>query len=91
MAYAIRFSPRSMSAEKYQEVHARLEQAGKATPAGRLHHFGYGEADQIHVFDVWDSLEDFQSFGAVLMPVLAELGVDPGEPEIRPLLRSQGF
>jgi hypothetical protein len=91
MAYAIRFAPSAMSAAQYAETHARLEAAGKAKPAGRLHHFGYGENDQIHVFDVWDSLENFQAFGAVLMPILAELGVDPGEPEIRPLVKSQDY
>jgi len=91
MAFAIRFAPGAMSAVKYAEVHARLEQAGKSKPAGRLHHFGYGEPDQIHVFDIWDNLDNFQAFGAVLMPILAELGVDPGEPEIRPLVMSQDF
>jgi len=91
MAFAIRFAPSAMSAAKYAETHSRLESAGKSKPAGRLHHFGYGENDQIHVFDIWDSLDNFQAFGAVLMPILAELGVDPGEPEIRPLVMSQDF
>jgi hypothetical protein len=31
---------------------------------------------------VWDSLEKFQAFGEKLMPILAEVGIDPGTPEI---------
>jgi hypothetical protein len=30
------------------------------------------------VYDVWDSPESFRAFGEVLMPILADLGVDPG-------------
>ncbi|HXU29131.1 MAG TPA: hypothetical protein VN851_01020 [Thermoanaerobaculia bacterium] len=91
MAFAIRFAPRAMSAAQYADTHSHLERAGKAKPAGRLHHLAYGEADQIHVLDIWADLESFQAFGAVLMPILTELGVDPGEPEIRPLVMAQSF
>jgi hypothetical protein len=37
------------------------------------------------VFDVWESEELFQAFGGVLMPILEELGVDAGEPQIAPV------
>jgi hypothetical protein len=37
---------------------------------------------QIRVFDVWESMEHFQAFGATLMPIMSKLGVDPGEPQI---------
>jgi hypothetical protein len=39
----------------------------------------------IQVFDVWESQESFQAFGATLVPILAELGVDPGEPQVSPV------
>jgi hypothetical protein len=29
-----------------------------------------------------DSKEQFEAFGARLMPILAELGIAPGEPEV---------
>jgi len=32
---------------------------------------------QIRVFDVWDSMEHFQAFGATLGPVMSKPGVDP--------------
>jgi len=31
---------------------------------------------------VWDSQASFEAFGQHLMPILAELGIDPGEPRI---------
>jgi len=34
------------------------------------------------VFDVWDSQESFDRFGETLMPIMAELGADPGEPRV---------
>jgi hypothetical protein len=37
------------------------------------------------VYDIWDSPESFQAFGQVLMPILADLGVDPGEPALMPV------
>jgi hypothetical protein len=36
----------------------------------------------IHVFDVWDSMDQFQKFGETLVPILKELGVDPGQPQV---------
>lgn len=37
------------------------------------------------VFDTWDSQESFDAFGQTMMPILAELGVDPGEPSVMPV------
>ena len=39
----------------------------------------------IQVLDVWDSQESFEAFGATLLPILAEAGVDPGEPMVTPV------
>ena len=40
---------------------------------------------KINVFDVWESQEAFDAFGATLMPILTELGVDPGAPVVMPV------
>ena len=37
---------------------------------------------QIKVFDVWESMEEFQKFGETLMPILTGLGVEPSEPMV---------
>jgi hypothetical protein len=39
----------------------------------------------IQVFDVWESQESFRAFGATLMPIMTELGADPGQPQISPV------
>jgi hypothetical protein len=39
------------------------------------------------VYEIWDSPESFQAFGEVLMPILAEVGIDPGEPAVMPIHR----
>jgi hypothetical protein len=89
MAIGIYFHPESMSKEQYEEIHRRLEAAGASAPKGRSFHSGFQVAGgNIHVYDVWDSQEDFEAFGPTLMPILADVGVDPGEPSISPIVRT---
>ena len=74
-----------MSSTQYAEAIRRLDAAGAGAPAGRLYHACYGPSDRLHVFDVWDSQESFERFGQTLGPVLQEVGIDAGEPEISEL------
>ena len=37
------------------------------------------------MFDVWESQESFEAFGATLLPIMGDLGVDPGEPAVAPV------
>ena len=85
MAIAMYFSPASFSAAQYDEVDAALEEAGARTPAARKVHVCFGEGDQLKVFDVWESQEDFEKFGETLMPILAERGIDAGQPMVAPV------
>jgi hypothetical protein len=85
MAIAVVFTPVSMTTAQYDEIITRLEQAGAGTPAGRLYHISSGSADQVQVMDVWESSEAFEQFGQTLMPILQQLGVDPGQPAISPV------
>jgi hypothetical protein len=36
----------------------------------------------INVFDIWESQEQFDAFGATLMPILTELGVELNPPMV---------
>ena len=36
---------------------------------------------QVRVSEIWDSQEKLDAFGERLMPLLAEIGIDPGHPE----------
>lgn len=71
-----------MTAAQYDRVIAKLQAAGADTPPGRTDHSSFGEPNNLMVFDVWDSAAQFEAFGETLMPILAELGLDTGEPEI---------
>ena len=86
MAIAIYFNPTTpMSQGAYDDIMKRLDTAGAASPKGRTHHSSFGPADALMVYDVWDSQADFDAFGATLMPILAEVGVDPGTPMVMPI------
>jgi len=63
---------------------ARSE-AGARTPAARSVHVCFGEGDNLQIFDVWESQEEFDKFGETLMPILAERGINPGEPMAAPV------
>lgn len=85
MAIAVYFNPENLTAEKYDEIHRRLEAIGEHHNSHRLHHSGFGPDDAMMVYDIWDSAESFEAFGQVLGPILAEVGVDVGEPAIMPV------
>jgi hypothetical protein len=82
MAIGIYFAEGNFPADKYDEALSRLEAAGAGAPDGREYHVALETDGQINVFDVWESQEKFEAFGATLMPILGELGVDPGKPMI---------
>lgn len=82
MALTVTFTPQSMDAGQYDEIIRRLEAAGAGSPRGRLHHVCYGTGSNLRVTDIWESEEALGAFGQTLMPILQEIGVDPGQPEI---------
>jgi hypothetical protein len=85
MAIGMYFTPGSFTPARYDEAIARLEAAGAAAPPGRLYHVALETDGLIQVFDVWESQELFEAFGATLVPILTELGVDPGAPQVSPV------
>ena len=85
MALGFYFSPKSMSPQQYDACILKLEAAGAGKPPGRLYHASFLTGDKVAVFDVWDSQQSFDNFGQTLMPILKELGVDPGQPEVMPI------
>jgi hypothetical protein len=82
MALGFYFSPQSFTPEQYDEVIRRLEAAGAGNPPGRAYHCAFASDRGLHIFDVWDSQESFQKFGETLIPIMNELGTDPGEPHV---------
>ena len=85
MALGFYFAPPSMNAQQYDECIKRLAKAGANHPKGRRYHSCFGTADKLMVFDVWDSQESFDRFGQTLMPILQEIGLDSGTPQVMPI------
>jgi hypothetical protein len=78
----IRFAPPSMTAQQYDDVVRRLEEDGMSPADGLDYEICFGSEGNLKVSLVWDTQEQFEAFAQHLMPILAELGIDPGEPEI---------
>ena len=83
MSVLVRFAPSgSTTTEQYDETIRRLEGAGDFPPDGLDIHVCFLADGNVRVSEVWDSREQFNAFGERLMPLLAEVGIDPGEPEL---------
>jgi hypothetical protein len=83
MALGFYFKPQAFTPAKYDEAIQRLEAAGAGAPAGRSYHCALvGTDGMIQVFDVWESQEDFDRFGETLLPIMSEVGADPGPPMV---------
>lgn len=84
MSIMVVFDVRGMTADQYDRVIHDLEKAGLAAPAGRQHHTAAAKGDGWLVVDVWDSPEELERFAQTLMPVLAQNGVNPPQPQVYP-------
>ena len=82
MSILARFTPTSVTAQKYDETIRRMEDGGDWPPDGLEYHVCFGSDDNIRVSEIWDSQEQFDAFGERLMPILADMGIEPGEPEL---------
>jgi hypothetical protein len=76
---------RNCPTDKYYETLRRLDKAGANPPKGQLFHVMYVEDGNPHVVNVFDTQDNFDAFGAVLGPILAELGIEVGPPTIKRL------
>ena len=82
MALGFYFTPTGFTPAIYDETVKKLEAAGQGSPPGRLYHVALESGGLIQVFDVWESQESFEAFGATLVPIMTGAGVDPGEPMV---------
>ena len=61
---------------------ALLREAGVWPPDGMDYHVCFGQDGDLRVSEIWDSQEKLEAFGQRLMPILSEVGIQPGDPEI---------
>ncbi len=82
MAIGFYFVHGGFTPDKYNEVIEELDAAGAGAPEGRTIHVALESDGEIQVFDVWNSQEEFEAFGATLLPILAAHGVELKEPAV---------
>jgi hypothetical protein len=82
MSIVVRFHPSNLTAERYDESHPKVEAAG-FPPEGMDYHVCFGTGDELTVSEIWDSREQLEAWGAKLMPILAESGIEfSGPPDV---------
>jgi hypothetical protein len=77
-----RFTPTNVTTQQYDESLRRLKDGGDWPPDGLEYHVAFGSPSNLRVSEIWDSQEQFEEFGKRLMPLLADIGIEPGEPEL---------
>ena len=83
MSILVRYHPKNLTAEQYDNVVSREEATATYPPDGREYHVCFGTDGDLHVSEIWNSLEQLQAYGDILMPMLADAGVEfSAEPEI---------
>ena len=78
----VRFTPASVTTEQYDETMQRLEKSGDWLPDGLEFHVAFESGGKFRVSEIWDSQAQFDAFGKRLMPILEDVGIDPGAPEM---------
>ena len=82
MSVLIRFTPASLTAAQYDESIRKLNEGGDFPPDGLDYHVCFGTDGKLRVSEIWDSRAELEAFGERLMPILKEVGIEPGEPEL---------
>jgi hypothetical protein len=70
-----------MSKQDYERV---ITELGGSEPKGRRFHAAYGD-DQVQIFEVWDSHEQFQNDNEGFVAHLQSLQLGAGNVEVHPL------
>ena len=76
MAIVVTFEVKGANSSKYDEVIRRLTAIGQRVPDGQMYHVCYGDKQQLQVIDVFESQAKLDAFGAKLMPILQEMGIE---------------
>jgi hypothetical protein len=82
MALGFYITGKGFTQERYDTTTAQLEEAGAGAPDGRLSHVALETGGEIQVFDIWESQEAFEAFGATLIPILTAAGIELNEPMV---------
>jgi hypothetical protein len=70
------FEVNGATSSKYDEVIRRLTEIGLRVPDGQMYHICYGNKERLQVIDIFESQAKLDAFGAKLMPILQEMGIE---------------
>ena len=84
MSIVVRFNPKNVTREKYDEVVRPLEDAGEwPHPSGLEFHVLFGTDGDLRVSEIWDSRESLEAYGGKVFPIMDEVGIEmASEPEV---------
>jgi hypothetical protein len=84
MTFGLYFQPTGFSPAVYDQAIKELDEAGAGfgSVPGRRFHCAMEVDGSIAVFDIWESMEQFEKFGQTLVPIMTKLGADPGQPMV---------
>jgi hypothetical protein len=83
MSTLVRFTPKNVTTEQYDQVQRKLDESGNWMPDGLDYHVAFGTKGDVRVSEIWDSKEQFEAFSKRLMPLLQEAGIElSGPPEL---------
>jgi len=82
MSILVRFTPTAVTTQQYDESIRRIKETGDWPPDGLEYHVAFGSDRNLRVSEIWDTREQWEEFGKRLMPLLADIGIEPGEPEL---------
>ncbi len=74
MAILVMFEVNEMNSSKYDEVNRRLTEIG--VPDEPMYHICYGDKQRLQVINVFESQAKLDAFGAKLMPILQDMGIE---------------
>jgi hypothetical protein len=81
----VHFEFPNVSAQQYDNVWKDLRASGNNRPKGLIFHVGAPTPNGgWFVTDVWESEEDFKTFGKTLMPIIAKQDIPSVQPIIMP-------
>jgi hypothetical protein len=85
MSIVVRYAPKSVTTEQYDATVERFNEVfgQDFMPDGCEMHVAFVDSGgNVRVSEIWDSRQEWEAFGEKLMPVLAEAGIDTGQPEV---------
>ena len=76
MAIVAIFEVNGSTSSKYDEVIRRLTEIGERVPDGQKYHICYGDKQNLQVINIFENQTKLDAFGAKLMPILQEMGIE---------------